>query len=62
MLINWFYSLAYCEIYLTIAAVFAPGGFKLENYQTTARDTWPAHDFFNPGFPSDSKGIRITIG
>lgn len=48
--------------YLTIAAIFAPGRFKLENYETTARDTQPAHDFFNPGFPSDSKGIRVAIG
>ncbi len=62
MLIDSNYSLAYCEIYLTLAAVFAPGRSKLENYETTARDTQPAHDFFNPGYPSDSKGIRVVVG
>jgi hypothetical protein len=36
MLANVFCSLAYCEIYLAIAAVFAPGRFKLELYETTA--------------------------
>jgi hypothetical protein len=61
MLANVFCSLAYCEIYLAIAAVFAPGRFKLELYETTARDAEPAHDFFNLGFPKDSKGIRITV-
>ena len=28
------YSLAYCELYLTLATVFAPGRFSFELYET----------------------------
>ena len=54
-------SLAYCELYLTLAALLAPGSPDLELYNTGRRDAEIAHDFFNPGFPGDSKGIRALV-
>lgn len=54
-------NLVYCEVYLTIAADFSPGRFKLRLYKITQRDTGPAHDIFNAGFPSDSMGIRLAV-
>lgn len=54
-------SLAHCELYLTLAAVFAPGRFNLELYETDISDAEPRHDFFGVGYRLDSKGIRMRI-
>ena len=54
-------SLAYCEICLTLAALFTPGRFNFQLYETSDADVHIAHDFFNAVFPLDSKGIRIQI-
>lgn len=53
--------LAYCEFYLTLAAVFAPGRFKLELFETDVSDVETKHDFMNTSPKLDSKGIRVTI-
>ena len=53
--------LAYCEMYLTFAAVFAPGRFKLELFDTDVSDVETTHDFINTSPRLDSKGIRVTI-
>ena len=55
------YSLAYCELYLTMAALFAPNRFRFELYETDRKDVEIAHDFFNPCFSVDSKGMRVVI-
>lgn len=54
-------SLAYCEMYLTLAAVLAPGRFEIELFETTRYDVKIEHDFFTPCFPTDSKGIRVLV-
>lgn len=54
-------SLAYCELYLTLAAIFAPGRFNLELFETDVSDVETKHDFMNTSPRMDSKGIRVTI-
>ena len=54
-------NLAYCELYLTLAAMFAPGRFKLELFDTDITDVETMHDFVNTSPKLDSKGIRVTI-
>lgn len=54
-------SLAYCELYLTLAAIFAPGRFKFELYDTDITDAETGHDFFNACQKVDSKGIRVKV-
>ena len=54
-------NLAYCEFYLTLAAVFAPGRFKFELFDTDISDVETIHDFVNTSAKLDSKGIRMTI-
>ncbi|KAL8949990.1 MAG: hypothetical protein Q9222_003933, partial [Ikaeria aurantiellina] len=40
-------NLAYSELYLTLAAVFAPGRFTFELFETGVEDVEVRHDFFN---------------
>ena len=54
-------NLAYCEFYLALAAVFAPGRFRLELFETDISDVETKHDFVNTCPKLDSKGIRVTI-
>ena len=54
-------NLAYCEFYLALAAVFAPGRFRLELFETDISDVETKHDFLNTCPRLDSKGIRVTI-
>ena len=54
-------SLAYCELYLTLAAIFAPGRFKFELYDTDITDAETGHDFVNACQRVDSKGIRVKV-
>jgi hypothetical protein len=52
-------SLAYAELYLTLAIIFSR--FELENYETTTDDVTVHRDFF-VGVPKDgSKGVRATV-
>ena len=55
------YSLAYCELYLTLSAVFAPGRFEFEFFETGVEDAEVAHDFFNACHSVDSKGVRVVV-
>ena len=63
MLILWliFFSLGYCELYLTLAAVFNPGRFSFKLYETDVKDAEIGHDFFNACQSVGSKGIRVTV-
>ena len=54
-------NLAYAEFYLTLAAVFAPGKYKWELYETDITDVELKHDFLNTSPKLDSKGIRAVI-
>jgi hypothetical protein len=54
-------SLAYCELYLTLAAVFAPGRFSLRLFETDITDVETSHDFFNSSYRLDSKGVRVLV-
>ena len=54
-------NLAYCELYLTLAALFAPGRFRFEPFETDLSDVEVKHDFLNVSAKLDSKGVRVTI-
>ena len=54
-------QLAYCELYLIMAALYAPGRFEFELFQTDVSDVEIEHDFFTPFHRLDSKGIRVLI-
>ncbi|KAF6224986.1 hypothetical protein HO133_010181 [Letharia lupina] len=54
-------NLAYCELYLTLAAIFAPNRFRFELYETDVTDVEIAHDFFNPCYRANSKGMRVVV-
>ncbi len=54
-------NLAYAELYLTLAAMFAPGRPKFELFETDISDVETKHDFLNTCPRLDSKGIRVTI-
>lgn len=54
-------QLAYCELYLIMAAMYAPGRFNFELYETDISDVEIEHDFFNAFHRLDSKGIRVLV-
>lgn len=53
--------MAYCELYLTVAAVFAPGRFHCELFETDYTDVEIVHDFLNVDFRQDSKRVRVLV-
>jgi hypothetical protein len=57
---NALQSLAYAEIYLTLATLFRR--FTFELYDTDVSDVNLAHDFFLPAPKLDSKGLRVKVG
>ena len=52
-------SLAYAELYLTLACVFRC--FDLELFETTRADVDPQHDFMVPSPRLESKGMRVLV-
>ncbi|PGH12815.1 hypothetical protein AJ79_04039 [Helicocarpus griseus UAMH5409] len=52
-------NLAYCELYLTFAAIFRYFDFDL--YKTDRSDVDIAHDYFLPFPKLDSEGIRVRV-
>ena len=54
-------QLAYCELYLIMAALYAPGRFDFELFETDITDVEIEHDFFNAFHRLDSKGIRVLV-
>jgi len=54
-------NLAYAELYLTLAAVFAPGRARFQLWETDTSDVETKHDFLNTSPRLDSKGIRVTL-
>ena len=52
-------SLAYAELYLTLAAIF--GQFELELYKTTRKDVEPAIDYFVPKPEAGTNGVRVLV-
>lgn len=61
MLTNAQHSLAYCELYLTLAAIFKPGRFDFKLFKTDEKDAEIGHDFFNACQSVESKGIRVVV-
>lgn len=54
-------SLAYAELYLTIAFLFRPNGPAFELFETDESDVRIKHDYFL-GLPKlESKGVRVKI-
>ena len=57
--VNVMRSLAYAELYLTLATILSR--FELENYETTTDDVAIHRDFF-VGVPKEgSKGVRAIV-
>ncbi|KAL8939846.1 MAG: hypothetical protein Q9216_003134 [Gyalolechia sp. 2 TL-2023] len=54
-------NLAYAEFYLGLAAVWAPGRFAFELWETDVSDVETVHDFLNTSPRLDSKGIRVVV-
>lgn len=54
-------QLAYCELYLIMAALYAPGRFGFELFETDRSDVEIEHDFFNAFHRLDSRGIRVVV-
>ncbi|KAI4221052.1 MAG: hypothetical protein L6R36_007164 [Xanthoria steineri] len=54
-------NMAYAELYLGLAAVWAPGRFQWELFETDVSDVETVHDFLNTSPRLDSKGIRVTV-
>lgn len=54
-------NMAYAEFYLGLAAVWAPGRFRWELFETDISDVETKHDFLNTSPRLDSKGIRVTV-
>ncbi|KAL8986707.1 MAG: hypothetical protein Q9169_008767 [Polycauliona sp. 2 TL-2023] len=54
-------NMAYAEFYLGLAAVWAPGRFKWELFETDISDVETVHDFLNTSPRLDSKGIRVKV-
>lgn len=54
-------NLAYAELYLALVAVFAPGRFEWELFETGIEDVELKHDFLNTSPRLDSKGIRVLV-
>ena len=52
---------AYAEIYLGLAAVFAPGKFQFEPFEMDNSDVETVHDFVATSPRLDSKGIRVLV-
>jgi hypothetical protein len=52
-------SLAYAELYLTVARLFRQ--YEMELFETGIEDIKMAHDFFTPVPRLDSKGVRIRV-
>jgi hypothetical protein len=53
------YSLAHCELYLALAAVFRR--FDMELFDTDVSDVRLQHDMFIPFPKLDSKGVRVKV-
>lgn len=54
-------NLAYAELYLALAGVFAPGRFHFELFETDISDVEIVHDFVNTSARLDSKGVRVLV-
>lgn len=52
-------SLAYAELYITIATIFRR--FELRLFETNEEDVEMAHDFFIPVPRLGSKGVRVVV-
>ena len=55
-------NLAYMELYLAVAAMWAKGRFEWSVWDTERdRDVETHHDFLNTSAKLGSKGIRFTV-
>lgn len=55
------YSLAYAELYLSLAIMFRPGAPKLALYHTEESDVYPNMDLFIVAPKPDTKGCRVVV-
>lgn len=51
----------YAELYLTFTAMFTPGKFRFELFETDASNVETVQDWFNQLPTKDSKGIRLLV-
>lgn len=52
-------SLAYAELYLTLAKIIPR--FEMDLFETTVEDVEPERDFFVAVPKLDSKGVRVKV-
>ena len=55
------YSLAYAEMYLTLAVLFRANGPKLELFETDESDVLNIHDYHQAMPKLSTKGIRVVV-
>lgn len=55
------YSLAYCELYLTLAALILRVFPRMKLFETTEKDIAYDGDSFVPRTARDSKGVRVLV-
>ena len=55
------YSLAYAELYLTIAVLFRAKGPAIELFETDESDVLHIHDYVIPLPKLNTKGVRVKI-
>ena len=58
---NILFSLALCELYLSLTALVMRVMPHMQLYKTTERDVRYDHDMFIPVTVDDSEGVRVTI-
>jgi hypothetical protein len=54
-------SLAYCELYVCLAALVLRVFPHLELFETTVEDVEYDHDLFVAGVKPSSKGVRVIV-
>ncbi|KAL8649553.1 MAG: hypothetical protein Q9226_005529, partial [Calogaya cf. arnoldii] len=54
-------KMAYAELYLVMAAIWAPAGFKWELFGTDLSVVETIHNFLNTSPSLDSKGTRVKV-
>ena len=55
------FSLAYAEMFLTLAILFRPNGPHLELFETDETDVLHVRDYIQPLPKRGSKGIRVLV-
>lgn len=61
LLLTHLFSLALCELHLSLTALVLRVIPQMELFETSVRDVAYDHDMFIPRPVAESKGVRVTI-